>query len=48
MVEFVVTPEKLAYFNRDMKYGVEKGKFEIMVGSSSLDKDLKKTVIEVI
>ena len=48
MVEFVVTPEKLAYFNRDMKYGVEKGKFEIMVGSSSLDKNLKKTVIEVI
>ena len=47
-ITFTVTPDKLAFFNREMKYGVEKGTFEIMVGSSSQDKDLKKTEIEVI
>lgn len=47
-VTFTVTPDKLAYWNRNMQYGVEKGEFEIMVGSSSQDKDLKKVKIEVI
>lgn len=46
-VTFTVTPDKLAYWNREMKYGVEKGDFEIMVGSSSQDKDLKKAKVEV-
>ena len=47
-IRFMVTPDKLAYYNKDMVYGVEKGEFEIMVGSSSSNKDLKKTTIEVI
>lgn len=47
-VSFTVTPDKLAFFNREMKYGVEKGTFEIMVGSSSRDKDLKKVEVEVL
>lgn len=47
-VTFTLTPEKLAYFNREMQYGVEPGDFEIMIGGSSLDKDLKKGRIEVV
>lgn len=47
-VSFTVTPDKLAFFNREMKYGVEKGTFEIMVGSSSRDKDLNKVEVEVL
>ncbi len=46
-VHFVITPEKLAFYNSDMQRVVEPGKFKIMVGSSSLDKDLLKTEIEV-
>ena len=47
-VEFTVTPDKLAFFNKDMQFGVESGTFEIMVGTSSRDGDLKKTTIEVL
>ena len=47
-ISFTVTPDKLAFFNREMQYVVEKGEFEIMVGSSSMDKDLKKVTLEVI
>ena len=47
-VTFTVTPDKLAYWNRNMQYGVEKGEFEIMIGSSSQDKDLKKVKMEVL
>ena len=46
-VNFTITPEKLAFFNREMHYVVESGVFEIMVGSSSMDKDLKKVKLEV-
>lgn len=48
IISFTVTPDKLSFFNRDMQYVVEKGEFEIMVGSSSMDKDLKKVTLEVI
>lgn len=47
-IHFTVTPNKLAFFNREMKYTVESGVFEIMVGSSSRDKDLKKVKLEVL
>lgn len=47
-VTFTVTPDKLAFFNREMKYGVEKGQFEIIVGTSSEDKNSKKATVEVI
>ena len=48
VVNFKITPDKLAYWNRNMQYGVEKGEFEIMIGSSSQDKDLKKVKMEVL
>ncbi len=40
-VTFTLTPEKLSFYDRDMNFIVEPGEFEVMVGSSSLDKDLK-------
>ncbi len=41
-VELIITPEKLAFYDREMKLTVEPGDFEIMVGNSSRDEDLKK------
>ena len=35
MVTFTITPDKLSFYNRDMKKIVEAGEFEIMVGTSS-------------
>jgi len=42
-----VTPEHLAFYNIDMKYAVEPGVFEIMVGNSSRDQDLQKVTLRV-
>jgi beta-glucosidase len=36
-VTFLVTPDKLEFFNIDMKRVVEPGDFEIMIGKSSVD-----------
>lgn len=36
-VTFTVTPEKLSFYNREMKRVVEPGKFQIMVGGNSVD-----------
>lgn len=47
-VSFTITPDKLAYYNREMKKVVEPGEFEIMVGGSSDERQLKKIKIEVI
>ncbi len=47
-VTFVITPDKLACLDRDMKQHVEKGDFEIMIGGSSRDQDLQKIRIKVI
>lgn len=44
---FTLTPESLAFYDRDYNYGVEAGDFTIMVGSSSADKDLKTTQLSV-
>lgn len=46
-VSFDVTPEMLSYYNAWMQYGVEKGTFTIMVGSSSRDDDLQSVRLEV-
>jgi beta-glucosidase len=46
-VSFELTPDKLAYYNADMKYGVEKGDFKIMVGSSSRNIDLQEIMLTV-
>jgi beta-glucosidase len=47
MVTLEITPEHLSFYNIDMKYVVEPGEFEIMVGYSSRDEDLKKVVLRV-
>lgn len=36
-VTFAVTPELLAFYDINMKYLVESGEFEIMVGNSSVN-----------
>jgi len=46
-VEIEITPESLAFWDINMKYVVEPGDFEIMVGNSSRDSDLQKVVLRV-
>lgn len=46
-VEMVITPDKLAFYDRQMNRMVEPGTFKIMVGASSLDKDLKTAILTV-
>jgi beta-glucosidase len=42
-----ITPESLAFYDLRMKYVVEPGEFEIMVGSSSRDADLATVALTV-
>ena len=42
-----ITPESLAFYDINMKYVVEPGEFEIMVGNSSRDADLQKVILTV-
>ena len=42
-----ITPESLAFYDINMKYVVEPGEFEIMVGNSSRDEDLQKVILTV-
>ncbi|MBZ5724541.1 MAG: glycoside hydrolase family 3 C-terminal domain-containing protein [Acidobacteriia bacterium] len=46
-VAFDITPKLLAFYDVNMKYAVEPGEFEIMVGNSSRDADLEKVVLVV-
>jgi beta-glucosidase len=46
-VALEITPESLAFYDIHMKYGVEPGEFEIMIGNSSRDCDLQKVVLQV-
>ena len=36
-VEFVLGPEHLGFWNREMRYVVEPGEFRVMVGANSVD-----------
>jgi beta-glucosidase len=45
-VTFAVTPEKLQFYDREMKRVVEPGKFQIMVGGNSVD--LTSQTLEVV
>ena len=36
-IEFVLGPEHLGFWNREMKYVVEPGEFRVMVGNNSVD-----------
>ncbi len=38
-VEFTITPDKLAFYDKDMHYCVEPGDFEVMIGGSSRNSD---------
>ncbi|MDQ2921116.1 MAG: glycoside hydrolase family 3 C-terminal domain-containing protein [Acidobacteriota bacterium] len=44
-LEFVLTPEHLGFWNRDMRFVVEPGEFKVMVGPNS--EDLIETKFEV-
>lgn len=46
-ISFIINEEKLAFYNVDMDYIVEPGEFEIMLGTSSRDKDLLKTTLTI-
>ena len=46
-VEFTLGAESLAFYDIDMNYVVEPGNFTIMTGSSSNNKDLKKTILTI-
>lgn len=46
-VTLEITPEKLSFYDINMNYTVEPGEFDIMVGNSSRDQDLKKTTLVV-
>lgn len=46
-VEFEIAPEHLAFTNIDKEFKVEPGEFEIMVGNSSMEKDLQKVILTV-
>jgi len=42
-----ITPESLAFYDVNMKYVVEPGEFDILVGNSSRDGDLQKVTLTV-
>jgi beta-glucosidase len=46
-VAFDITPALLSFYDIDMRYVVEPGDFELMVGTSSRDADLKKIILHV-
>jgi beta-glucosidase len=46
-VKIPITPKSLAFYDINMEYRVEPGEFEIMVGTSSRDSDLQKTILTV-
>jgi beta-glucosidase len=46
-VALEITPESLAFWDVNMKYTVEPGEFEIMVGSSSRTEDLQTAILTV-
>lgn len=46
-IEFTITPDKLAFYDLNMKSIVEPGAFEVLVGGSSRDEDLQKATFNV-
>jgi beta-glucosidase len=46
-VTLEITPDSLAFYDVNMKFVVEPGEFEILVGNSSRDSDLQKVVLQV-
>jgi beta-glucosidase len=46
-VELLITPEKLSFYDIKKNFVVEAGEFDVMVGNSSRNEDLKKVVLTV-
>lgn len=46
-VTFILPAEKLTFYDKKMNRIVESGDFEIMIGTSSRDEDLQKTILTV-
>lgn len=46
-IEFTITPDKLAFYDINLKPIVEPGTFEVLVGGSSRDEDLQKATFNV-
>lgn len=46
-IEFTIMPDKLAFYDINLKPIVEPGTFEVMVGGSSRDEDLQKATFNV-
>jgi len=46
-VSFPITPDHLAFYDINMKWTVESGEFEIMIGNSSRDADLQRVILNV-
>ncbi len=46
-ISLAIEPEHLSFTNVNMEFAVEPGDFEIMVGNSSRDEDLKKVILQV-
>jgi beta-glucosidase len=46
-VTLSIASDHLAFYNIDMKYDVEPGEFEIMIGNSSQDQDQQKIILRV-
>ncbi|HXI24412.1 MAG TPA: beta-glucosidase BglX [Pyrinomonadaceae bacterium] len=47
-VEFILTPELLGFYNRDVRFVVEPGEFRVMVGTSSADQNELTTSLQVV
>ena len=47
IVSLEITPESLAFYDVNLRYVVEPGEFDILVGNSSRDEDLKKVTLTV-
>lgn len=47
VVTFTITPDKLAFYNIKMNWGVEPGEFSVMIGGSSADGSLLKDTFDV-
>ncbi|WP_153795613.1 fibronectin type III-like domain-contianing protein, partial [Paenibacillus polymyxa] len=43
-VDFYIDPSQLAFLDEDMKWKIEAGEFDVMIGSSSEDIRLKTNV----
>ena len=46
-IEFIITPDKLAFYDVEMKLKIEPGEFKVMIGGSSKDEDLQQVTFNV-